>query len=160
MEGTRPILVELQALVAPSLLSMPRRAVVGWDPNRLAMLIAVLEARCGVRLGGHDVYLNVAGGLKLADPAADLAAAAALLSSFTGHPVSDDAVHFGEVSLTGAIRAVGHMDQRLKEAAKLGFARAVVPAACAPDRELKDLRLTPLSQLGDLVALFGATEPQ
>ncbi len=158
MEGTRPILVELQALVAPSLLSMPRRAVVGWDPNRLAMLIAVLEARCGVRLGNHDVYLNVAGGLKLADPAADLAAAAALLSSFTGHPVSEDAVYFGEVSLTGAIRAVGHMDQRLKEAAKLGFTRAVVPAACAPDRELKDLQLTPLAQLGDLVALFGATE--
>ncbi len=158
MEGTRPILVELQALVAPSLLSMPRRAVVGWDPNRLAMLIAVLEARCGVRLGNHDVYLNVAGGLKLADPAADLAAAAALLSSFTGHPVSEDAVYFGEVSLTGAIRAVGHMDQRLKEAAKLGFTRAVVPAACTPDRELKELQLTPLAQLGDLVALFGATE--
>jgi DNA repair protein RadA/Sms len=158
MEGTRPILVELQALVAPSLLSLPRRAVVGWDPNRLAMLIAVLEARCGVRLGNHDVYLNVAGGLKLADPAADLAAAAALLSSFTGHPVSEDAVYFGEVSLTGAIRTVGHMDQRLKEAAKLGFTRAVVPAACTPDRELKDLRLTPLAQLGDLVALFGATD--
>jgi len=158
MEGTRPILVELQALVAPSLLSMPRRAVVGWDPNRLAMLIAVLEARCGVRLGNHDVYLNVAGGLKLADPAADLAAAAALLSSFTGHPVSEDAVYFGEVSLTGAIRTVGHMDQRLKEAAKLGFTQAVVPAACTPDRELKDLRLTPLAQLSDLVALFGATD--
>jgi DNA repair protein RadA/Sms len=137
---------------------MPRRAVVGWDPNRLAMLIAVLEARCGVRLGNHDVYLNVAGGLKLADPAADLAAAAALLSSFTGHPVSEDSVYFGEVSLTGAIRAVGHMDQRLKEAAKLGFTRAVVPAACAPDRELKDLQLTPLAQLGDLVDLFGAIE--
>jgi DNA repair protein RadA/Sms len=158
MEGTRPILVELQALVAPSLLSMPRRAVVGWDPNRLAMLIAVLESRCGVRLGNHDVYLNVAGGLKLADPAADLAAAAALLSSFTGHPVNEHAVYFGEVSLTGAIRAVGHMDQRLKEAAKLGFTRAVVPAACTPDRELKDLQLTPLAQLGDLVALFGAIE--
>jgi DNA repair protein RadA/Sms len=158
MEGTRPILVEMQALVAPSLLSMPRRAVVGWDPNRLAMLIAVLEARCGIRLGNHDVYLNVAGGLKLADPAADLAAAAALLSSSSGHPVSDDAVYFGEVSLTGAIRAVGHMDQRLKEAAKLGFTRAMVPAACTPERELDELRLTPLSQLGELVALFGATE--
>ena len=121
MEGTRPILVEIQALVAPSLLSMPRRAVVGWDPNRLAMLIAVLEARCGVRLGAHDVYLNVAGGLKLGDPAADLAAAAALISSLTGKPSPEDAVFFGEVSLTGAVRAVGHMDQRLKEAAKLGF---------------------------------------
>ncbi|MGB6345810.1 MAG: DNA repair protein RadA, partial [Methyloceanibacter sp.] len=125
MEGTRPILVEMQALVAPSSLSMPRRAVVGWDPSRLAMLIAVLEARCGVRLGNHDVYLNVAGGLKLGDPAADLAAAAALLSSFSGHAVPDDAVYLGEVSLTGAIRAVGHRDQRLKEAAKLGFTRAM-----------------------------------
>ena len=80
MEGTRPILVELQALVAPSSLGTPRRAVVGWDPNRLSMLLAVLEARCGVRLGTHDVYLNVAGGLRLTEPAGDLAAAAALLS--------------------------------------------------------------------------------
>ena len=158
MEGTRPILVELQALVAPSLLSMPRRAVVGWDPNRLAMLIAVVEARCGTRLGAHDVYLNVAGGLKLGDPAADLAAAAALLSSFTGRPAPEDTVYFGEVSLTGAVRAVGHMDQRLKEATKLGFTRAVVPASVAPDRELADIRLMPLSQLSELVAWFGRPE--
>ena len=158
MEGTRPILVEIQALVAPSLLSMPRRAVVGWDPNRLAMLIAVLEARCGTRLGAQDVYLNVAGGLKLGDPAADLAAAAALLSSFTGRPAPEDTVYFGEVSLTGAVRAVGHMDQRLKEATKLGFTRAVVPAACAPDRQLPEIRLMPLSQLSELVAWFGLPE--
>ena len=158
MEGTRPILVELQALVAPSLLSMPRRAVVGWDPNRLAMLIAVVEARCGTRLGAHDVYLNVAGGLKLGDPAADLAAAAALLSSFTGRPAPEDTVYFGEVSLTGAVRAVGHMDQRLKEATKLGFTRAVVPASVAPDRQLAEIRLMPLSQLSQLVAWFGRPE--
>jgi len=155
MEGTRPILVELQALVAPSLLSMPRRAVVGSDPNRLAMLLAVLEARCGVRLAGHDVYLNVAGGLKLGDPAADLAAAASLLSSFTGRPAPEDTVFFGEVSLTGAVRTVGHVDQRLKEAAKLGFTRAVVPTACAPDREFQDIRLMAVSQLHELVAWFG-----
>ena len=157
MEGTRPILVEIQALVAPSLLGTPRRAVVGWDPNRLAMLLAVLEARCGVRLGSHDVYLNVAGGLRLQEPAADLAAAAALISSLTGKPSPDDTVYFGEVSLTGAVRAVGHRDQRLKEAAKLGFARAVVPAAAAEgNRNTKDLELLPLTQLDDLVALFGA----
>ena len=157
MEGTRPILVEIQALVAPSLLGTPRRAVVGWDPNRLAMLLAVLEARCGVRLGSHDVYLNVAGGLRLQEPAADLAAAAALISSLTGKPSPEDTVYFGEVSLTGAIRAVGHRDQRLKEAAKLGFARAVVPAAAAEgNRNTKDLELLPLTQLDDLVALFGA----
>jgi DNA repair protein RadA/Sms len=156
MEGTRPILVEIQALVAPSLLGTPRRAVVGWDPNRLAMLLAVLEARCGVRLGSHDVYLNVAGGLRLQEPAADLAAAAALISSLTGKPAPEDNVYFGEVSLTGAVRTVGHMDQRLKEAAKLGFARAVVPAAAAEGhRETRDLGLLPISQLDELVALFG-----
>ena len=155
MEGTRPILVEIQALVAPSLLGTPRRAVVGWDPNRLAMLIAVLEARCGVRLGAHDVYLNVAGGLRLNEPAADLAAAAALVSSMSANPAPDDAVYFGEVSLTGAVRAVGHMDQRLKEAAKLGFARAMVPAAASEgDRKVKEMRLLPIAQLEDLVALF------
>jgi DNA repair protein RadA/Sms len=158
MEGTRPILVEIQALVAPSSLSMPRRAVVGWDPNRLAMLIAVLEARCGTRLGAHDVYLNVAGGLKLGDPAADLAAAAALLSSFTGRLAPEDTVYFGEVSLTGAVRAVGHMDQRLKEATKLGFTRGVVPAVCAPNRQLREIRLMPVSQLSELVVWFGLPE--
>ncbi len=155
MEGTRPILVELQALVAPSTLGTPRRAVVGSDSNRLAMLIAVLEARCGVRLAGHDVYLNVAGGLRLSEPAADLAASAALLSSFADRPAPPDTVYFGEVSLTGAIRAVGHMDQRLKEAAKLGFARAVVPAAHEPERQARSIALQPLSQLSELVALFG-----
>ncbi|MHA1517149.1 MAG: DNA repair protein RadA [Alphaproteobacteria bacterium] len=155
MEGTRPILVEIQALVAPSSLGTPRRAVVGWDPNRLSMLLAVLEARCGVRLGTQDVYLNVAGGLRLTEPAADLAAAAALLSSFKGRPVPEDTFYFGEVSLTGAIRAVGHTDQRLKEAAKLGFARGVVPAASlAGEREAQGIALNPLSQLDELVARF------
>ncbi len=157
MEGTRPILVEIQALVAPSALGTPRRAVVGWDPNRLSMLIAVLEARCGVRLAGHDVYLNVAGGLRLNEPAADLAAAAALLSSYAGRSAHEDTVFFGEVSLTGAVRAVGHMDQRLKEAAKLGFARAVVPAVASEgDRQVKAMTLMPLSQLEELVALLSA----
>ena len=155
MEGTRPLLVEIQALVAPSTLGTPRRAVVGWDPNRLSMLLAVLEARCGVRLAGHDVYLNVAGGMRLTEPAADLAAAGALLSSFAGRATPEDAVYFGEVSLTGAVRAVGHMDQRLKEAAKLGFARAVVPEAAGTSaREAADLQLLPLTELSELVAWF------
>jgi len=155
MEGTRPLLVEIQALVAPSTLGTPRRAVVGWDPNRLSMLLAVLEARCGVRLACHDVYLNVAGGMRLAEPAVDLAAASALLSSFSGRAAPEDSVYFGEVSLTGAVRAVGHMDQRLKEAAKLGFARAVVPeAAGAGRRDTAGLQLLPLSELSELVAWF------
>ncbi len=158
MEGTRPILVEIQALIAPSFLGTPRRAVVGWDPNRLSMLIAVLEARCGVRLAGHDVYLNVAGGLRLTEPAADLAAAAALLSSFASRPAPEDTVYFGEVSLTGAIRTVGQMEQRLKEAAKLGFASAVAPSTCASQTDT--MRLMPLSQLHELVAWFGLPEAE
>ena len=155
MEGTRPILVEIQGLVAQSVLGTPRRAVVGWDPNRLSMLLAVLEARCGVRLGGHDVYLNVAGGLRITEPAADLAAAAALLSSFTGRAAPDDTVYFGEVSLTGAVRAVGHSDQRLKEAAKLGFIQAVLPPSkSAKDQDVKGIALNPVSQLEELVTWF------
>ena len=99
MEGTRPVLVEIQALVAPSALGTPRRAVVGWDPSRLSMLLAVLEAHGRVKLGQHDIYLNVAGGMKISEPAADLAAAAALVSSLTGAVLPHDMVFFGEVGL-------------------------------------------------------------
>jgi DNA repair protein RadA/Sms len=127
IEGTRPLLVEIQALVAPSGLGTPRRAVVGWDANRLSMLLAVLETRAGMSFSGHDVYLNVAGGLKINEPAADLAAAAALLSSISGVALPRDAVYFGEVSLSGAVRAASQMTARLKEASKLGFGRAVLP---------------------------------
>src|SRR5689334_23694843 len=127
MEGTRPLLVEIQALVAPSTLGTPRRSVVGWDSSRLSMVLAVLEAHCGVRLGGHDVYLNVAGGLRIQEPAADLAAAAALVSSLANAPLPADAAYFGEVSLSGMVRPVPQAAARLKEAQKLGFARAFVP---------------------------------
>src|SRR5579859_7128426 len=127
IEGTRPVLVELQALVAPTSLGTPRRAVVGWDPSRLSMVLAVLEAHCGVKLSGHDVYLNVAGGLRINEPAADLAAAAALVSSLVNAPLPQDAVYFGEVSLSGAVRPVAQTSARLKEAAKLGFGRAILP---------------------------------
>src|SRR5262252_2919631 len=105
IEGTRPLLVEIQALVAPAGYGTPRRAVVGWDSGRLAMILAVLDARAGLGLSGHDVYLNVAGGLKVGEPAADLAAAAALISSFTGNPLPKDSVFFGEISLSGDVRA-------------------------------------------------------
>ena len=127
IEGTRPVLVELQALVAPTSLGTPRRAVVGWDPSRLSMVLAVLEAHCGVKLSGYDVYLNVAGGLRIQEPAADLAAAAALVSSLVNAPLPTDAVYFGEISLSGAVRPVAQTSARLKEAAKLGFGRAVLP---------------------------------
>jgi len=133
VEGTRPMLVEIQALVAPSALSSPRRAVVGWDSNRLAMVLAVLDARCGLALSGNDVYLNVAGGLRIGEPAADLAVAAALVSSAADRPVPADMVVFGEIGLSGEVRAVAQADARLKEAAKLGFAQALIPAR--PRRE-------------------------
>jgi DNA repair protein RadA/Sms len=129
MEGTRPVLVEIQALVAPSPLGTPRRAVVGWDSARLSMVLAVLEAHCGVRFATHDVYLNVAGGYRISEPAADLAVAAALVSSLTGLALPADCVYFGEISLSGAVRPVAHAAQRLKEAEKLGFSRAVMPPA-------------------------------
>src|SRR5215210_1534514 len=127
IEGTRPVLVELQALVAPTSLGTPRRAVVGWDPSRLSMVLAVLEAHCGVKLSGHDVYLNVAGGLRIQEPAAGLAAA--LVSSLVNAPLPTDAVYFGEISLSGAVRPVAQTSARLKEAAKLGFGQAVLPEA-------------------------------
>jgi DNA repair protein RadA/Sms len=127
VEGTRPMLVEIQALVAPSAYGTPRRAVVGWDNGRLAMVLAVLEARCGLSLGDRDVYLNVAGGLRISEPAADLAAAAALVSSALDEALPQDCVVFGEISLSGEVRPVSRMDARLKEAAKLGFNKALAP---------------------------------
>ncbi|MBE7185427.1 MAG: DNA repair protein RadA [Methylobacterium mesophilicum] len=129
MEGTRPVLVEIQALVAPTSLGTPRRAVVGWDGARLSMVLAVLEAHCGVRFGQHDVYLNVAGGYRISEPAADLAVAAALVSSMTSLALPADCVYFGEISLSGAVRPVSHAQARLKEAEKLGFGQAVMPAS-------------------------------
>jgi DNA repair protein RadA/Sms len=153
MEGTRPLLVEIQALVAPTSLGTPRRAVIGWDSSRLAMVLAVLEAHCGVRLGDCDVYLNVAGGLRINEPAADLAAAAALVSSRLNLPLPPDAVYFGEVSLSGAVRPVGHAPARLREAQKLGFGRAVMPAA--KDAETATTASV-IAQLADLVAGIAA----
>ncbi len=156
MEGTRPLLVEFQALVAPTTLGTPRRAVVGWDQNRLAMVLAVLETHAGVRLGAHDVYLNVAGGLKIAEPAADLAAAAALVSSATGKVLPNDAVFFGEIGLSGAIRPVVHGAPRLKEAAKLGFAAAVAPIPPGGGEDGAGLRIDRAGHVADLVATIAA----
>jgi DNA repair protein RadA/Sms len=127
IEGTRPMLVEIQALVAPSAPGTPRRAVVGWDGNRLAMVLAVLEARCGVAIGANDIYLNVAGGLRISEPAADLAVAAALVSALAHEPVPADMVVFGEIGLSGEVRPVSQAEARLKEAEKLGFASALMP---------------------------------
>jgi DNA repair protein RadA/Sms len=155
MEGTRPILVELQALVVPSGLGTPRRAVVGWDSNRLAMLLAVLDARCGISFAQHDVYLNVAGGLRITEPAADLAAAAALLSSISNLALGPHDVYFGEISLSGAIRPAGHTMSRLKEARKLGFKRAVMPAAGDVDEAASKLELSRLAHIKGLTDALG-----
>ncbi|PDT52449.1 MULTISPECIES: DNA repair protein RadA [Sinorhizobium] len=152
MEGTRPLLVEVQALVAPTSLGTPRRAVVGWDSARLSMILAVLEAHCGVRLGQHDVYLNVAGGYRISEPAADLAVASALVSSLAGLALPADCVYFGEVSLSGAVRPVSHTAQRLKEAEKLGFSLAVLPSATADLPRSGNGRWSEMESLPDLVA--------
>jgi len=133
IEGTRPLLVEVQALVAATSYGSPRRAVVGWDSGRLSMILAVLDARAGLGIGAQDIYLNVAGGLKISEPAADLAAAAALISSFTGKPLPKDCVVFGEISLSGDVRPAPQAELRLKEAAKLGFKRALVPEGTQAD---------------------------
>ncbi|MDO6591862.1 DNA repair protein RadA [Loktanella sp. D2R18] len=127
IEGSRPMLCEIQALVAPSPHSQPRRSVVGWDSGRLAMILAVLESRCGVPFTGLDVYLNVAGGLRISEPAADLAVAAALVSAREDAALPAEAVIFGEISLSGALRPVVQTENRLKEAQKLGFTTAIVP---------------------------------
>ncbi len=157
MEGTRPILMEVQALVSPSVLGNPRRAVVGWDQNRLSMVLAVLEARAGVAIGQHDIYLNIAGGLKVKEPAADLAVAAALVSSLTGNALPTDAVIFGEIALSGAVRPVGQTESRLKEAAKLGLTRAVI-AGGGEASSVKGLTLKPIESVSDLVA-WAAAKP-
>ena len=155
VEGTRPILVEIQALVVPSGLGTPRRAVVGWDANRLSMLLAVIDARCGISFSQHDVYLNVAGGLKITEPAADLAAAAALLSSISNVALGPHEVYFGEISLSGAVRPAGHMVSRLKEARKLGFKRAVLPAAGDLDEAAAKLDLLRLAHIKGLADTLG-----
>jgi DNA repair protein RadA/Sms len=132
VEGTRPLLVEFQALVAPSSLAQARRTVVGWDSGRLAMILAVLEARCGIPFAGLDVYLNVAGGMKITEPAADLAVAAALLSAREDAALPADTVVFGEISLSGALRPATQTENRLKESQKLGFSSAIAAGGGKP----------------------------
>ena len=160
MEGTRPMLVEIQALVASSPLATPRRAVVGWDSGRLAMVLAVLETRCGIGLAGRDVYLNVAGGMRITEPAADLAVAGAVLSAASDRPAPSDAVMFGEIGLGGEVRGIGQPALRLREAAKLGFARAIAPrrgrGEAVPQAEIA---VTEIGHLSDLVAMFGPPRP-
>ena len=154
MEGTRPLLVEIQALVAPTGYGTPRRAVVGWDSARLSMILAVLESRAGVNFAQLDVYLNVAGGLRINEPAADLAVAAALVSAFTGEPLPERQVIMGEIGLSGEIRAVSQIDLRLKESAKLGFTSALIPAMRDAQPPNLPLAVKQLRELHQFTAAF------
>ncbi|PNG26033.1 DNA repair protein RadA [Methylocella silvestris] len=161
MEGSRPLLVEFQALVAPSTLGTPRRAVVGWDASRLSMIVAVLETHAGIKLGQHDIYLSVAGGLRVREPAADLAAAAALISSLSNIALAADSVYFGEIALSGVIRSVAQGPARLKEAAKLGFRHATIPAAAErEDAAPKSIAAKPMRHISGLAADIGSKPPR
>ena len=159
LEGTRPVLVEIQALLAPNQGGSPRRSVIGWDSGRLSMLLAVLETRAGVRLNMTDVWLNVAGGLRVNEPAADLAVAAAIASAAFDKPTAPGAVWFGEIGLSGEVRQVAQAEARLKEAAKLGFDAACLPRRVAHgNRRLsapEGLALEEIGHIADLVARFG-----
>jgi len=150
IEGTRPVLVEIQALIVRLQSgATPRRAVVGWDSGRLAMLLAVLESRCGLSFSTAEVYLNVAGGYRLSDPAADLAVAAALVSALADRPLAIDSIWLGEIALSGEVRPVAHSALRLREAAKLGFAHAFGPTDGG--QEVKKLRYTDVGGVASLV---------
>ncbi|SPJ23991.1 DNA repair protein RadA [Palleronia abyssalis] len=156
IEGSRPVLCEFQALVAPTPHSQPRRSTVGWDGGRLAMILAVLEARCAIPFSGLDVYLNVAGGLRVREPAADLAVAAALLSAREDVALPPHSVVFGEISLSGALRPAGQTENRLKEAAKLGFSTAIAPSQ-SKALAGEDMALRHYPDLASLVGdIFGA----
>lgn len=159
LEGTRPVLLEIQVLLsAKSGDGAARRAVLGWDNARLSMILAVLEARCGLKLASMDVHLNVTGGLRVSEPAADLAVAAALISAATGQPTDPNAAYFGEIGLSGEIRQVPQTGLRLKEMAKLGFRQAVLPrhvgSANARPKAPEGLGLSETGHLTDLVAQF------
>ena len=153
IEGSRPMLVEIQALVAPSPLGTPRRNVVGWDGGRLSMVLAVLETRAAMNFTGKDVYLNVAGGLRINEPGADLAVAAALTSALSGMPLPNEMVVFGEIGLSGEVRPVSQIAARLKEASKLGFSKAMTPRWRGKATN-EGLAVTACATVADLIGLL------
>ncbi|MBF0107622.1 MAG: DNA repair protein RadA [Magnetococcales bacterium] len=151
IEGTRPVLVEIQSLVAPSVLPQPRRNTLGWDPNRLAMLTAVLEKRSGLGFHNHDIFLNIAGGFRVTEPAADLAVAASLFGSLKNLSLDPALVVIGEIGLGGEVRAVRHVSTRLREAEKLGFERALLPEKCMKHvAETQKMTLIAVSSVTDM----------
>ena len=144
LEGNRPLLVEIQALVQPTHFGYPKRTASGYDINRLSVLLAVLERRTKLSLGDKDVYINVVGGIKLHDPASDLAICMAIASAVSGRKLADDTIVFGEVGLGGEIRSAPLSDKRIQEAIKLGFSKAIAPISSKKDNSfvigVKDLR--------------------
>jgi DNA repair protein RadA/Sms len=156
-EGTRPLLVEIQALVDSSQAPNPRRLSVGLEQNRLAMLLAVLHRHAGIACSDQDVFVNAVGGVKISEPAADLAVLAAIVSSLRSQPLPDKLVMFGEVGLAGEIRPVQRGQERLKEAAKLGFTQAIVPAANQPKQKISGMKIHPVHRLDEAITLFRET---
>lgn len=158
IEGTRPLLVEVQALVSSSNLNMPRRTTLGIDHNKVSLLVAVIEKKLGLPLYGHDIFVNVAGGIRLDEPAADLGAALALISSFKNQPLDSKLLVCGEVGLAGEVRRVAQLDQRLSEAERLGFRSAIVPKsslAALPKASQKDRKLSVIG-VGNLTEAMDA----
>jgi DNA repair protein RadA/Sms len=151
LEGSRPLLVEVQALVSSSFYATPQRVTSGFDSRRLAVLLAVLERRAGLRLGRHDVFLTAAGGLRLDEPGTDLGVALAIASSFSGRPVLSGTIACGEVSLSGELRRVPRLDARLREAAQVGFQRAGVPASQAAEARGSSLEIVPVATLREAI---------
>ena len=154
IEGTRPILVEIQALVSKSHMVAPRRAVVGWDLNRLSMMIAVLSTRYGINLSNFEVYLNVVGGLRIIEPAADVAVICSLISAVKNKPLAKDMIAFGEVGLSGEVRRISNVDARLKEAFKLGFRKFVIPSGSKISISTSGFDIEEISHIKQLQSFF------
>ncbi|MDO8785702.1 MAG: DNA repair protein RadA [Syntrophales bacterium] len=151
MEGTRPILIEIQSLVSPSNLGVPRRTTIGVDHNRVSLLVAVIDRICGLHLGNQDIFINVAGGVKVDEPAVDLGIVSSLISSFLDRPVDSGTVVFGEVGLTGEVRGISQMESRVKEAARMGFKRCILPRALSGDMPEKKIKLFRIGTLRELI---------
>ena len=156
VEGTRPILVEVQSLVSKSYFNVPRRTVVGWDINRLFMLLAVLESKCGISFSDRDVYLSIVGGLKISEPACDLAVVLSLLSARKNIAISNSTCAIGEIGLTGEVRSIPKCMDRIKEASKLGFKNIIIPKTCCLDKnEFPNVTLTKVDKLADVIECLG-----
>jgi DNA repair protein RadA/Sms len=157
IEGTRPLLIEVQALVSRSYFTAPRRTVVGWDINRLFTILAVIESKCRISFSDKDVYLSIAGGLRISEPAGDLAVAVSLLSAKSGCIVDREICAFGEIGLTGEIRSVSRCSERIKEAEKLGFKKIILPFS-SQTPQMPQVQLITVKTLADVVAVLGLNE--